>query len=163
MSRFVKCFRQADFLVAVVLLGISAVGLNAATEFLQLHFKKQAVPLKVRLGDGIPPQVGEWVQVTRDEGLKPEMEEVLGTDQYIIRTYVDRRLVTLSDIEKLKETRPGLNIIPYAAPSGVRKGVGSRSRYRLPTPFQGFDPCSGLDGEVGPKNRRGPGPLALSR
>ena len=111
MTRWVTLFRrllaQPDFLVAVVVLGIAAAGLGAATEFLQLHFKKEAVSLTKKLNEGIPPLVGEWVQVTNDEGLKSEVEEVLGTDQYINRTYVDRRQIEPSLVEKLKDMGGG--------------------------------------------------------
>lgn len=94
---------QPDFLVAVVVLGIAAVGLNAATQFLQLHFKKQAVPLRMKLTEGFAPEMGNWVLVSKDEPLSPDIEHVLGTDQYINRIYVDRRVVEPDAIGRLKE------------------------------------------------------------
>ena len=38
-------FLTPGFLAAVVVLGVAAVGLNATTQFMKLHFKKQAVDI----------------------------------------------------------------------------------------------------------------------
>ncbi len=88
--------REPRFLLAAVFLLISAVGLNAATGFLRLHFQKVAVPLPVKsLSDeteGIPSRLGAWSQAAVDEPLDPDMETALGTKQYINRMYVDTRL-----------------------------------------------------------------------
>ena len=94
---------QRAFLGAVIVLGIAAVGLNAATEAMRLQFRKQAVALSVsRLDDvkeGIPSKVGNWVQVSKDEPLDHAMQEVLGTKEFVFRDYVDSRLVEQADIE----------------------------------------------------------------
>jgi len=88
--------RQPRFIVAASFLLISAVGLNAATTFLQLHFRKVAVPLPVKsLSDeteGIPARLGPWAQALPDEPLNPDIEGALGTKQYINRIYLDTRL-----------------------------------------------------------------------
>jgi len=94
---------QPDFLIAVVLLGVSAVGLNAATQFLQLHFKKQAVPLRQELTAGFRAQIGAWVQVSKDEPLSPDFEHVLGTDHYMNRIYVDSRVIAADLLDRLKQ------------------------------------------------------------
>jgi hypothetical protein len=95
--------RQRTFLAAVVLLGVAAVGLNAATEALKLNFRKEAVPLSVpRLDDvkqGIPSKVGKWVQVTKDEPLDHGVQEVLGTKEFVFRDYVDSTLVDKADLD----------------------------------------------------------------
>lgn len=87
-----RILTQPAFLAAVVVLGISALGLNAATSFLQLHFKKLPVPLAVRsLSEGMPATLGPWVQVSKDEAIDPEVQQVLATSQYIFRDYIDTR------------------------------------------------------------------------
>jgi hypothetical protein len=87
-----RILSQPSFLAAVVVLGISALGLNAATSFLELHFKKLPVPLAVRsLSEGIPATLGPWVQVSKDQPIDPEVQQVLGTSQYVFRDYINTR------------------------------------------------------------------------
>src|SRR5436189_5861736 len=74
--------RQPSFLVVVVILLISAIGLNAAVNFAKIYFKKEPVALSHELGT-IPARVGTWVQVTQDQPLDSEMQDVLGTNKYI--------------------------------------------------------------------------------
>jgi hypothetical protein len=75
------------FMAAVIVLIVAAVGLNGAVSSLQLHFKKLAVPLARPL-NAIAPQMGDWMQVSVDEPLDPDIEEVLGTKEYIFRDYI---------------------------------------------------------------------------
>ena len=97
---------QPDFVVAVLLLGTAAVALNFATGFLQLHFKKRPVPMRVSAldgPDGIPSVLGHWVQLSKDTPLDPDTEHILGTTQYIKgRTYVDTRALDPEERESLK-------------------------------------------------------------
>jgi hypothetical protein len=93
----VRSFRAPQFVVAAALLLLSAVGLNAATEFLKLHFKKQPVALRIPL-ENLPARLGPWVQVSRDQPLAEDTEEVLGTRKYIFRDFVDSRKVTAEQI-----------------------------------------------------------------
>ncbi len=97
-----RVLRQRAFVGAAVLLALAAVGLNAATQALQLNFRKEPVPLAVsRLDDvkeGIPARVGKWVQVTKDEPLDHAVQEVLGTKEFVFRDYVDSTVVTESEI-----------------------------------------------------------------
>ncbi len=89
--------RQPGFLVAAVILGVSAVGLNVAVSRLQLHFKK--VPVEpARDLSTIPARLGPWVQVSKDEPLASDVQEMLGTKQYVFRDYVDTRLVTPAEL-----------------------------------------------------------------
>ena len=86
--------RDRRFLVAAVVLLVSATGFNAAAQFMQVHFRKQAVPLPVRALDdkveGLPAKIaGRWVQVTEDQPLSADVEHALGTKQYVTRLYVD--------------------------------------------------------------------------
>jgi hypothetical protein len=97
---------RGAFVAAITVLGVSALGLNATVSFLQVHFKKRPLPLAVRsLNDateGIPARMGPWVQVSKDEPIDPEMEQVLGTDQYLFRDYVDSRVWPSENLDDLK-------------------------------------------------------------
>jgi len=105
-----RVLRQPRFLIAAVVLLVSAVGLNAATQFLQLHFRKQRVELRVpSLGDpaqgvaavldGDKVAAGRWIQLTKDEVLSSDVEYMLGTKEHISRDYVDgRALARLGDV-----------------------------------------------------------------
>jgi hypothetical protein len=86
-----RVFREPTFLVALVVLLAAAIGLNAAVGTMKLHFKKAPVPLARELG-GIPSRLGPWVQVSLDKALDKEVQDVLGTDKYVFRDYVDTRL-----------------------------------------------------------------------
>ncbi len=92
-----RSIRTPQFAVAAGLLLLSAVGLNASTEFLRLHFKKESVALRQPL-ESLPVKLGPWVQVSRDQPLAEDMQEVLGTKQYIFRDFVDSRKVTAAEI-----------------------------------------------------------------
>lgn len=86
--------RQSRFLAAAGVLLVCAAGFNAAARSLQLHFRKQPVPLAVKALDdkaeGIPAKLGgRWVQVTDDQPLSGDVEHALGTKQYVMRTYVN--------------------------------------------------------------------------
>ncbi|HXE51493.1 MAG TPA: hypothetical protein VN541_00670 [Tepidisphaeraceae bacterium] len=101
-----RVFSQPDFVLAVVLLGVGAVGLNFATDFLKLHYRKQRVDLRVAgwdAPDGIPATLGKWVQVSVDTPLDPDVEHILGTRQYVYRDYVDRQIVGDDVIRELTD------------------------------------------------------------
>lgn len=107
-----KLFAQPDFVLAFAILGVSAVGLNVCTDYLRLHYRKEAVPMRVEAldgADGIPARLGNWVQVSRDKAFDPDLEHILGTRKYVDRTYVNAAadpalnlasLATLSDSER---------------------------------------------------------------
>jgi hypothetical protein len=86
---------RGAFVAVVVVLCVSALGLNATVSFLQLHFKKRALPLAVRSlidpQEGMPVQVGDWLAVSTDQPVDPEIRQVLATDQYLFRDYVNTR------------------------------------------------------------------------
>jgi Protein of unknown function (DUF3485) len=81
-------YAQPSFVAVVVVLLVAAIGLNTAVAKLQLHFKKLPVPLALPLTN-LPLQMGNWIQVSRDEPLDPDVQEVLGTDKYVFRDYLD--------------------------------------------------------------------------
>jgi hypothetical protein len=117
-----KKWLQPGFLIVVAILTISAVGLNVAVGYLQLRFLKERVDLKQPL-TSLPPQMGDWVQVSKDEPLDKELESTLATDKYIFRDYVNARMVSPEDIAKFK-------------------GLGSRERKVLVSEIQAVKPAA---------------------
>ena len=77
-------------IVCTILLA-AGVGLNASVAALELSFRKEPVPLRAPVAS-IPAQLGPWVQLSADTKLSSEVEQTLGTQDYIQRVYVDRRL-----------------------------------------------------------------------
>ncbi|HZL36547.1 MAG TPA: hypothetical protein VFC78_14605 [Tepidisphaeraceae bacterium] len=97
-----RAFSQPAFLILVILLAACAATLNTAAARMQVFFKKQAVPLRVSsLKVGIPSKLGHWVQIGPDQSIDPEIEQVLGTSQYVFRDYVDSSKVPTADIESM--------------------------------------------------------------
>ncbi|HEX8521137.1 MAG TPA: exosortase-associated EpsI family protein [Tepidisphaeraceae bacterium] len=86
-----RVFSKPQFMAAFILLVIAALGLNFAVDFMKLHFKKEPVPLARKL-TLIGDKLGPWVQVNPDKAIDKEIEDVLGTNQYIFREYVDERI-----------------------------------------------------------------------
>jgi hypothetical protein len=94
-------FGSPAFIVAAVVLTLAALGLNASVSYLRLSFKKLPVPLRQSLKD-IPGDLGPWRQVSRDQPLESDIQQALGTEQYIFRVYVDQRVVGSETIDKLR-------------------------------------------------------------
>jgi hypothetical protein len=97
-----RAVRQPAFLTVALVLLVAAVSLNGATEFLQLHFKKEKVDLRKKLTE-IPARLGPWEQATTDMAITHEIEDVLGTKDYIYRFYVDTRRVSPDVIAQFKD------------------------------------------------------------
>jgi hypothetical protein len=97
VDAFKKLMRQPSFLIAAGVLLVSAISLNAATEYLQLYFKKIPMELSADFST-IPPHLGHWVQVSKDERLGEDMEHELGATHYLWRDYVDDRLATAEEL-----------------------------------------------------------------
>ncbi len=100
-----QALRQPAFIVVALILLVAAVGLNGATQFMQLHFKKLPVPLGRALTE-VPQRLGPWVQVSIDESLDHDFQDVLGTDKYVFRDYVDSRLVSGNEMNEFKDKSP---------------------------------------------------------
>jgi len=94
--------RQPAFLIVAGALLVAAFFLNVAVGYMQIHFKKEPVVLAHELGT-IPSRIGTWVQVTQDQPLDSEMQDVLGTNKYIFRDYVDERILGASVQERFKD------------------------------------------------------------
>ena len=103
-AALLRALRQPSFVVVTVVLLVAALGLNAAVTTMKLHFKKEPVPLKHELGT-VPSRFGSWVQVTPDQALDKEMQDVLGTDKYIFRNYVDERLTHAGIADEFKAAK----------------------------------------------------------
>jgi hypothetical protein len=130
---------QSGFLVAVAILSTSAVGLNSAIALLKLHMVKEAVPLKRDLSV-IPEQMGDWLQVSKDEPLDHEMQDTLGTPMYVFRDYVNVKAVDSMDI-----ARAGIrNFVVHTTVADALKeliqGLGSRERKAIVGAIQSVRP-----------------------
>jgi hypothetical protein len=101
VSAIKSMFRQPTFVIAAVVLFLAALTLNGAVQLMKLHFRKEPVELRHPL-DEIPTQLGPWLQVSKDQPLDPEMEDVLGTKKYIFRDYVDTRQLGVGELATLK-------------------------------------------------------------
>ena len=96
---------QPDFLAVFVLLGTAAFGLNFLTSYLKLHYQKRALALRAQLDapDGIPAQLGSWIQVSKDTAIDDNTEHVLGTNKYLFRWYVDSSVMQPDTVSALKD------------------------------------------------------------
>lgn len=101
-----RAFASKPFLVAVALMALTAFGMGAATQFMQLKFRKVPVPLEKDL-ESVPAEMGHWKQIGEDEPLDVDIQQTLGTRVYIFRDYVDTRLVGEKTIQE-KLLKPGM-------------------------------------------------------
>src|SRR5262245_51924788 len=101
-----RALKQPAFVVVIGILVIAAAGLNAATNLLQLHFRKLPVPLAADLSY-LPPRLRQSQPLSTDVPKQPEIEKFLGTKQYIPRHYVDTRVIPDAELDKmLKDKTP---------------------------------------------------------
>jgi hypothetical protein len=86
--------RRPTFVLVLLVLFLGAVGINAATSAMRLHFKKEAMPLRAPEGlAALPHEIGDWECVPEVRTVNPDLAHDLGTDQYAFRTYVDTKAV----------------------------------------------------------------------
>lgn len=97
---------QPAFIVVAAILLLASLGLNGATQFLQLHFRKLPVPLTRELTE-LPEKLGPWVQVSIDTPMDHDVEETLGTKKYVFRDYADTRVLSREELEQFKDKTPG--------------------------------------------------------
>jgi hypothetical protein len=90
-TAFKESIRKPSYLVVLLVLLIGAVGINAATTAMKLHFRKEALPLRGADGlDALPDELGTWVAVPEPRRiLDADLEHSLGTNKYLFRDYVD--------------------------------------------------------------------------
>jgi hypothetical protein len=86
-SRSPRGLAQPAFIFVAAVLLASAIAFNGFVWNLKLHFKKDAVPQQRDFRE-IPKMMGRWLQVSQDDKLDKETEDVLGTKQYIYRDYI---------------------------------------------------------------------------
>jgi hypothetical protein len=93
---------NTPFIISCLVIALAAITLTTATAALKLHFRKQSVAIARQLSQ-IPSELGPWKQVTKDEPLEADMEQTLGTRQYIFRWYVDTRKVPQSVLDQFPD------------------------------------------------------------
>lgn len=83
--------RQAPAALAVTSLTLLAcgIGFRFAVHAADLYLRKEAVELRIQLSN-IPKRLGQWTASGPDGKLTAEVEEVLGTAQYLDRWYVNQ-------------------------------------------------------------------------
>ncbi|HEY7117448.1 MAG TPA: hypothetical protein VH475_12745 [Tepidisphaeraceae bacterium] len=87
--------KRPNFLIVLAVLFAGAVGINAATSAMRLHFRKEAMQLRAKEGlTAVPEQLGTWVCVREPHTVNPDLAHDLGTDEYVFRTYVDTAATT---------------------------------------------------------------------
>ena len=91
----------APFAVVGAVLLAAALGLQVAVASLELHFKKQPVPLAAPLTEAVPRELGPWRFVGFDEPMSHAIEEAMGTELYLQRPYVDTRHLSADEIAGL--------------------------------------------------------------
>lgn len=78
----------ATFVAMVVMLG-AAAGLSAGVSYFKITLQKEAIePPNNRLLTGLPRETALWIQEGVDRREQAEVEEVLGTKNYISRVFV---------------------------------------------------------------------------
>ena len=93
--------KQPNFLVVVLVLAVAAAGLNASVQFLELHFKKEPVPMSMKFADAMPPVLGNWVRVAKNDTIDSETLAALGTEEFLFCSYVNAKDLAVS-VEELK-------------------------------------------------------------
>lgn len=96
----IASLRRPGVAIVLITLLLAALGLNAAVQSFQLHFKKLPVALRRDLTQ-LPERLGPWVQVMRDVPFPPEAEHALGTKDYISRWYVDSRVLPAGKLDHI--------------------------------------------------------------
>lgn len=120
------------FGVVFALLAVAAGGLNLATGAMSLYFKKEPVPLARELV-ALPVHFGPWMQVSKDAPLPPDIEEALGTKDYIFRDYVDTRQVSAFDLEELRKAPDAVSLDDARKGVRTKREVVDRIRMKYPT------------------------------
>ena len=78
---------RSALIVATLTLGISAIGFNYGVRAARYYLQKEVVPLRAPLTT-IPRKLGDWKAHGLDKRLTVELEEELGTEDYLDRRYL---------------------------------------------------------------------------
>ena len=77
-----RLFRQPSFVICVVVLAVCAGGLHIGARQLQVHFRKEAAPLRKPLNELDMSKLAEY-ELVESFLISEEIEEELGTKDYI--------------------------------------------------------------------------------
>jgi exosortase len=89
-------------IVVLCILLTSAGGFAATSRLLHLYFLKVPVPLPRPITQ-TPADFGPWHQCGGNRAIAADIEESLGTNDYIFRDYVDERVVGAQGVEALRQ------------------------------------------------------------
>jgi exosortase len=90
-------------LIAVLCILLTSAGaLAASSRLLHLYFLKVPVPLPRPLTE-IPADLGPWRQCGGNRAIAADVQETLGTNDYIFRDYVDSRVVGEQEVETIRQ------------------------------------------------------------
>lgn len=81
---------KSALVVACLTLFVCGIGFRYAVHAANAYLEKKPVPLRRALAT-IPKSLGDWQATSEDGRLTAEMEEALGTHQYLDRAYVRER------------------------------------------------------------------------
>jgi hypothetical protein len=109
-----RSLKHPGFVLVAGILLIGALGLNAATSFLNLFFRKEALPLRGELSTFTKKDLNGWVWVPEEQTLDPDTAHALGTDRYIMCTFIDTMtpgpggspVASRKDVEALANLKP---------------------------------------------------------
>lgn len=91
---------RAPYLLPLVLMVGSSVGMGVAISAYGIHLKKKPIYAPDgKLVSSLPPETLNWKRVGSDKVSSPEIVEVLGTENYLSRTYVRKDSLASRKIE----------------------------------------------------------------
>ncbi len=152
------------FIVAVVLLAVSAVAFSGAIGAYQVHLRKLPIePPEGRRVSALPTETGSWVRTGQDRVMPKDVVATLGTENYVSRMY---RLRDEAAAEILGRDRPGepivielhvayytgmIDTVPHVPErcfvgGGLQKG-GTSERLPLPMDTSGWLPDTTVEPE----------------
>lgn len=84
-------FRRPAYIAALAVLALSSVGMSAAISYFKLYLRKEKIYAEGgRQVAAIPTESESFVRVGPDSRMPPEIEEVLGTPNYVSRVYLEK-------------------------------------------------------------------------
>ncbi|MBX3409943.1 MAG: hypothetical protein KF859_08660 [Phycisphaeraceae bacterium] len=89
---FLRILRRPEYILTLCVLIFAAGGMSFAINYFKLYLNKLPIyPQDGRQVRAIPAESASWVRVGADQRMPPEVEEVLGTLNYVSRTYTRRQ------------------------------------------------------------------------
>lgn len=91
MSTFTRSLGRPSYLIPLVIMIGAAVGMGVAIKSYGIHLKKKPIYApEGRLVNSVPAETLSWKRIGTDKAESPEVVEVLGTENYLGRTYVHK-------------------------------------------------------------------------